>query len=284
MSEKTDNMTLLDKYQVKILLAAILIICNIMTYGQIYEELDCIDQNLDKYDVEVHEVTIKGVTTEKEYQIDKCYKSFKPCRRMSYATTYLTKRNELIILDTVLTFATGRRWKAEPNLQNELKIIYQNKDDATKTMLEEHNVNKGKSLDWISEVTEGIVENSKKVWMHPFRYHHYQFTEVAPFPKIKLPASIGNKWTVTVYGYSGWGDWDDSQTKSKYKIEGKENVDIRIGTLTDCWKIKAKSKNSKAGKSKLIYWYHEHYGFVKLEYTNFRKQKLIIELVETKSK
>ena len=113
------------------------------------------------------------------------------------------------------------------------------------------------------------------------RHNQYLFTEVAAFPEIMLPAVIGKTWSGRISGLGGWGDWDDMTIVSNYEITDHVNILLKAGKLK-CWEIFARS-TFDLGESKSLFYFNEDYGFVKMEYLNYKNQKLIFELekVET---
>ncbi|KXX66519.1 hypothetical protein AVL50_31840 [Flammeovirga sp. SJP92] len=204
---------------------------------------------------------------------------FQPCREMIYQTKFSDKNNEIISSGRIKMMATGRKWKFQPEKQVEVALQYEyTAEDYEKC--KEHQLNTKLGFDhWINEATEGVIENVEKVWMHPFRFNQYTFTEVAPFPEVIFPLSIGKSWTGRLSLQEGWGDWENSSGSFKYKVVARENIGTKYAEIQNCWKIESKATYS-FGESKLNYWFHEELGFVKFEYLNYGHQKLMIELAE----
>jgi len=213
--------------------------------------------------------------------IEKRRTVFKPCREMIYQTEFKTEKGELISRSRIKMMAKGKRWQFQPEKQDEILIQYEftQKDfDRNK----EYQLNKRMIADkWAGEVREGIIENVEYIWMHPFRFNQYNFTEVAPFPEVKLPLKIGKSWTGTLHIQEGWGDWEDTHKYSEYKVIDRESIKTNLGQLENCWKIESKAK-IELGESTFDYWFHEEFGFVKMDYKNYGNQTLQIELVEVK--
>ena len=117
------------------------------------------------------------------------------------------------------------------------------------------------------------------IFHHPFRDNQYYFTEIAPFPEVTYPLEIGNTWFGALNIGGGWGIWDGLRIETKHEIIDKESISIDGHKYDDCWKI-VSSASSEFGESFLTMWFHEVYGFVKLNYVTYANQILQIELDE----
>ena len=53
-------------------------------------------------------------------------------------------------------------------------------------------------------------------------------------------------------------------------------LELEAGSI-ECWEIYAHSV-FELGESQAIFYFNEDYGFVKMDYVNYKKQKLIFEL------
>jgi hypothetical protein len=132
--------------------------------------------------------------------------------------------------------------------------------------------------------TSGVIENEMNTWMHPHRDKYFRILELNPFPFIQQPFKVGNKWTWTLEIGEFWKDerwktWTGSITNNyEYEIIGNENLNTRIGEM-DCWIVLCTAKSS-IGSTGLIGYYNEENGFVKLDYINIDKSRLIIEIKE----
>lgn len=130
--------------------------------------------------------------------------------------------------------------------------------------------------------TSGIIENEMNTWMHPHRDKYFMILELNPFPYIQQPFEVGNKWTWSLsigdhWKDSRWKIWTGSiENKYEYEIIGRVNLSTKIGKL-DCWVINGIATSS-IGSTGLMAYYNEELGFVKLDYTNIDKSKLIINI------
>ncbi len=207
---------------------------------------------------------------------------FRPCRELIYRAKFTSSKNELISNSRIKLMATGKRWQFQPEKQDEIIVQYEFTGEDFKRN-EKSQLNKTFLTNWAKEGIEGVIENVEKVWMHPFRGNQFNFTEVAPFPEVRLPLKIGKFWTGSLDILEGWGDWENTHVYSEYTITANENITTIFGQIENCWKVESKSK-CKFGQSKFNYWFSEQLGFVKMEYVNYGNQTLIIELEEANEK
>lgn len=134
--------------------------------------------------------------------------------------------------------------------------------------------------------TSGIVENTMNVWMHPHREKYFSILELNPFPYAKQPYRVGSKWTWELEIGDHWQDerwktWSGVITnKYKYEIIELRRETLPIGEL-DCWVIFGIAE-SEIGTTKLISFFNEEKGFVKLDFTNIDGSRLLLELREIK--
>jgi hypothetical protein len=208
---------------------------------------------------------------------------FKPCREHVYKAIYRTASDSLISERLVSVLPTGNRWQFQPEQQDEIVITYHKARFEQKDM-QRFNPNRklARTHVVIPNETTGIIENEKKLWMHPLRGREYSFTEVAPFPKIEYPLEDGATWIEYLSVQEGWGDWDGSTIASEYKVIGKEAISLAYKPVTEAWRIESNAEAS-FGKTYLTYWFSPEYGFVKMVYTNYIGQTLSFELVAVKS-
>lgn len=133
----------------------------------------------------------------------------------------------------------------------------------------------------INEMT-GIIENSKNIWVHPPRTDLFKILELNPFPYIKAPFEVGNKWNWKLNFGDHWSDkrwlaWKgENENIYSYQIIKKAKISTKIGDL-DCYIVESSAK-SKLGTTKLTSYFNENFGFVKLYYTNIDSTKIVIEL------
>ncbi len=130
----------------------------------------------------------------------------------------------------------------------------------------------------------GIIENENNIWMHPPRNDFFKILELNPFPFVMKPLEIGNRWNWKLKIGSQWGDfrwktWNGEITNLyNYQITKKETTTTKFGELK-CYIIECVG-DSKLGKTKLITYFNEKYGFIKLNYINIDGSKTNLELVD----
>jgi len=216
-------------------------------------------------------------------QIEKRRDVFKPCRHMIYRAIWKSKSGQVITDSRIKMMATGLRWDVQPEIQDEI-VIQVEFSERDKEQTKKYQLNKG-ILDrrWMEQGIEGVIENVEEIWMHPFRFNQFNFTEVAPFPEIKFPLNIGKTWTGQLRIMEGWGDWTNYSGNFEYEVVANEGITTKFGSIENCWHIKSKS-NYPFGNSTLDYWFNESLGYVKKEYKNYGEQTLSIELEEIKEK
>jgi hypothetical protein len=194
-----------------------------------------------------------------------------------YSAIYKDKNGEIITDSEVRLIPLAERWEAQPEFQDLVKIEFDPDDqDFEKTITNPVNKTYPHDERWTDETWEGVIENERQVWMHPIRTNQYIFTEVAPFPEIVFPLEKGKTWTGGIGGLGGWGDWDGMDISSTYEVVGQKTVRLNFGKLK-VWHIEAKSIFD-LGESVLNFFFHEDYGFVKMDYTNYVGQRLVFEL------
>jgi hypothetical protein len=141
-----------------------------------------------------------------------------------------------------------------------------------------------KLLDGSSGTNEmtGVIENRKNLWLHPPRTGLFSVLELNPFPYIKQPLKVGAAWTWKLAFGEQWADkrwlvWKGKNENAiQYKVTGKSFVTSKLGTLP-CYVVKSEA-TSALGSTKLIAYYNEKVGFIKLDYTNIDKSSLTLEL------
>lgn len=123
----------------------------------------------------------------------------------------------------------------------------------------------------------GLEENSAKIWFHPPRINGtFIYTECCAFPITYLPMKEGSTWSeLTRTGPNSYKEigLQNSTINNTFKILKKEI----FNGISDCWKIETSSK-SVIGNSSCQYYFHEQLGFVYIEYTFPKQDKLIMQL------
>ncbi|MCX6271171.1 MAG: hypothetical protein NTU44_08130 [Bacteroidetes bacterium] len=188
-----------------------------------------------------------------------------------YDAQYCDSVNHLFLKDKIQFITTDIPWKSQPDKQTSAiwRYPHSEQDSLLRARI--------KSIGWIRDDTTGVIENDKKLWIHPPRHCQYTITEIAPFPDVEFPCEINKKYGKILYIGNGWGEWDNLKIKSSYEIVGKESR--KIGTKNcECWIIESES-DSELGISHLTTAYNEKIGFVEFIYSFYNEVKIKIELM-----
>lgn len=130
----------------------------------------------------------------------------------------------------------------------------------------------------------GVIENEANIWMHPPRDQYFEILELNPFPYIKTPYKVGTQWNWKLQIGSQWGDerwktWEGNITNDyQYEITEKKTITTALGDL-ECFVVES-TANSSLGETSLTAYFHEKFGFVKLDYTNIDDSKTKLELIK----
>lgn len=148
----------------------------------------------------------------------------------------------------------------------------------TKTVVDIKNYNAaGKEVDKKDE--NNLVENAANVWLPQPRFKMFRLLELSPFPLIRAPFEKGKTWQWTHdidewWNDPRWGNWGGLvHNVCDYKITGKETLQTPFGAL-ECWVVMG-STGSNLGNSAIKAYFNENYGFVKMEYENVNKSKVV---------
>lgn len=212
-----------------------------------------------------------------ERKIPKVRKIFKKGRVYTYRAIYRSDNGDTLSDSNIKLIPSGERIEFAPERQDKIIIVFENYR-ADSVELAQHDLNPSLK-DWWSETTEGIIENSERVWMHPIRVNQYKFTEVAPFPEVMFPLTAGDQWDTGLNIHDGWGEWSNTSGRSEYRVVGKDFFTLQ-DKQTDVWKIKSQAE-FPFGKSHLDYKFSSNYGFVEFIYKNYKKETLQIKLIKT---
>jgi hypothetical protein len=116
----------------------------------------------------------------------------------------------------------------------------------------------------------------------PPRTGLFSILELDPFPYIKQPLHVGASWTWKLAFGDHWADkrwlvWKGkNENVIQYRVTGKKLIHNNLGALP-CYVVESEA-TSALGSTKLVAYYNEKVGFVKLAYTNIDKSSLTLEL------
>ncbi|OZV66251.1 hypothetical protein [Winogradskyella aurantia] len=167
---------------------------------------------------------------------------------------------------------------------DKIHLIVQPVSDSERTNGNQTQISYLQEPIYASLSSTGAVENENNVWIHPIRKGFFNSLETAPFPFIKKPIKIGSEWTDQMkigqgWGNEMWGKWEGQLLLTyNYKITEKKTIKTEIGEI-DCFVIESSAK-SEIGTTKLISYFSEKYGFVKLEYELLNELKVNMWLID----
>jgi len=136
----------------------------------------------------------------------------------------------------------------------------------------------------VNETWTTFTESNSEIWMHPFRENQYAYTEVAPFPIIRVQKlKVGEDWKGGAYIFSGWGNLK-GRMRNYYQVLGSEEYNFMGQLLANCWRINGIGRHNRLGVSTINYLYHKDYGFLQMSYDSFDGNKIlfILEKIENK--
>jgi hypothetical protein len=178
--------------------------------------------------------------------------------------------------ETIIIHPTEKVWEIDDKQTLiDIEINYQ-PDDSTRLNSSPFPV---RSKSWSRNYQEGVIENSKRVWMHPIRVNQYILTEIAPFPEIRLPPLEGFTWDswLEIYQFDGL----EGRVSTSYVIEDLEERTYDFSTML-CWKVVASGKHDKFGESTLVLYFNDLYGFTEMHYLFYNGQKVSFTLTDFK--
>jgi len=135
----------------------------------------------------------------------------------------------------------------------------------------------------------GIEESDTAIWIHPPRTDLYRKLELSPFPMVKYPLEVGNKWTwsllvgnhYSIEGHAEWADTANEEFVSNYRITQKAPLSTKLGVI-NCFEISSFTE-SNFEQTELKAHFSTDYGFVRLDYQNIDKGRITFELIQVKS-
>lgn len=252
--------------------------------------------------IEEFEIDDDGITVEKfdktdlnENRYNSNNKIYKVGEKFTFSYYYENKLGDKLLVTkanlnekNTYNWAFEKQEKKDPNsiyqiilsVNSGLSPFIQYSPDYNQTVIT-YNFKLINGSFWSNEMT-GVIENKMNVWMHPPRNDFFKILELNPFPYIKSPYKIGNEWTWKLKFGDHWADerwllWKgQNENKYTYKITDYKIIPTKFGRLK-CYVIDSKAK-SNLGETKLVSYFNEAFGFVKLEYTNIDGTKTYLEL------
>lgn len=186
-------------------------------------------------------------------------------KKLIYLIQYHFNELNITTNEKISLTITGNMWKKAAE-QKEAIWQYYTKSE-TKILFSDQF-----SLGWLSTDTTGIIENDKRIWLHPPRNNQYLLTEIAPFPDFRKKSKVGDQYSSITFIGSGFGPWDGKKVKSTYSIT---NIDKVIED--SLWTIKAISEiEGEINNCEFIF--SDKRGFILLSYSFFNGDSLTMKL------
>ncbi len=134
----------------------------------------------------------------------------------------------------------------------------------------------------------GVMEVGNKVLLSPPRNSFFKVMELSPFPMMGDSLKVGYEWTdrqavSEAASIPNLAEWKGELIKElSYKITKSEYMKTNIGLL-HCYLV-AGTCISQLGETKLIAFYNEQYGFVKMDFFNIDGSRIIMDVYNVKQK
>jgi hypothetical protein len=210
---------------------------------------------------------------------------FQAGRVYTYQAVVVSPHGDTLSRERVTITPTGRPWKYQKKLQTGLAVRYAYSVQDSLTFLAHpspltQKPTAPKPYAWVKALETGAIENPQQVWMHPLRDNQYVYTEIAPYPQVKLDSLVlGGAWHNRLAILLGWGAFN-GQTTSQYHVVKRETKRYGALVAADCWFIQAQSQHSRLGTSYLDFYFHPAYGFVEMQYRCFDGTRISFVLAQ----
>lgn len=191
-----------------------------------------------------------------------------------YSVTRTDMTNSSVTRDTLGLFCSNK---------------FFNKELGYKTMNWGSLNNKEKGYEINDKVTDvsstGIFSDDTMLFIHPPRYDYYKVLQLAPYPYLKFPLTIGRKWQ---WDFEVGGRWSvDNKIKwngielfvNKYTVDSIMLLPTIYGHVK-CYKISAIG-DSKFGRSMAVFYYSVAYGIVKMMFHTLKQQRVLFNIIDT---
>lgn len=195
---------------------------------------------------------------------------FNANRTYHYHAVFVSPTGDTLSQERITLQPSREPWAFQKKTQTAFQVVYNYTLQDSLTFLT-HTNPKTKRSDkperylWEKQETTGAIENKQSVWIHPIRSNQYNYTEIAPFPSVKLDSLQAGEWQNTMLILMGWGAFK-GKSINHYQVKKQETRQYGALTLPNCWLIHAVGEHSKLGKSYLDFYFHPQYGFTEMRY------------------
>lgn len=219
-------------------------------------------------------------TTEEVHVVPRKALIYTPKKVYHFRAVYLSPQKDTLSDRRVRLVPTGYRWPGATTRQVEIQYEYE-VDSTDLQRFDPHPLNPTYH-NWRSRVRVAATENEEEIWIRPMRHNQYIFTQVAPFPEVRLPLEKGKSWQSSLR-IRNYGLWSGHEGTLSYMVTGKKKWMLPSGEKINCWKIESMSE-FEFGNSRHTYYFDRELGFVRMEYENYAGESLLIELVEIEAR
>jgi hypothetical protein len=202
-----------------------------------------------------------------------------------YRATLVSPHGDTLSREVVTLTPTGQPWKYQKKTQVGLVIRYAySRQDSLRFLAHPSPLTKKatepKPYTWVRSLETGATESPQQVWMHPLRGNQYVYTEMAPFPQVKLDSlTLDGIWHNQTAILMGWGAFN-GKTTSRYHVVKRETRQYGAHIADNCWLIQAEGHHSQLGTSYLDFYFHPTYGFVEMNYRFYDGTKISFTLTQ----
>lgn len=209
-------------------------------------------------------------------------KVFKHRRNIVYSAIRINSNGDTIANSQITLIPDGTGWGDEA-ASSQSQVIYKYKCTLQDSIDHYNEVDSivGRKF-WNSIDTTGVVENSKKIWMHPFRNNEFFKTELAPFPEVNLPISDSKNHSFknATHIMSNWGWYNNTETKCQHEYIRTVNKIYAATGAIQCYQFNSTGDNTRYGSSTLEYYFNEQFGFTEMNYLTYDGDIIEFKIVE----
>ena len=198
-------------------------------------------------------------------------------RVYTYSAVFMDSIGDTLSDEIIKITPTGKSWKLDPKQTLlDIDLDFSAEDSAKLALYPANNIKRP----WFRHYSEGAIEDSTRVWMHPVRANQYIITELAPFPEVRFPIEVNQTWSTGLTIYESFGSFEGHIDKF-YKVTKMDTRKYDFGTIS-CWEITADAIHNKLGTSTNTYYFNEEYGFTEMNYRFYNGKRLFIKLTDLK--
>lgn len=221
--------------------------------------LDCDRNYYPLYDSIFVKIADTGKDTLVEL-VPKRLMAFPPCRSVHYDLELKDSTNQTMLTNRLNLFVPGKPW----NMDKKQDEIIWSMPDSKKNKRSYQKLNFVKETNlWTGWEVTGVIENSRKVFLHPFRSNEMEILQYLPFPLVELPLTINKTYfeSLSIYDETG----KIMSCNFEYKVDSLIEISVKE-EVWPVWHISATSLcGNESGALRMLF--NEDLGFVEMNYT-----------------